>query len=183
MLYPLRSSILAIIIFVLIVVIIGLELNKNKLSPLVSLEIDAEMIGDFNQHQHNSKPQKQSIDRPPLDDSRNSKIQHQHVDNKHHDNNKTPSEQSNNKLAQKVQILSRPLPEIPEDLRYEAFSSEIIAKFFIAKNGEVKEVKLIQPSRNPRLNFLLLKSLQKWKFTASNSETSEIINVKFTVTD
>ena len=85
------------------------------------------------------------------------------------------------KEAQKIAPLYQPLPDIPEDLRYDFFSSKIVAKFFIDKNGRVYEVELIKPSSIPKLNFLLKKSLLKWQFPAQNAEYFQIINVKFSV--
>ncbi len=56
-----------------------------------------------------------------------------------------------------------PLPQIPEDLREEAFNSAALARFHIAVDGNV-EVELVRPTQNPRLNRILLDTLKKWKF-------------------
>jgi len=74
-----------------------------------------------------------------------------------------------------------PLPQIPEDLRDEAFSSKALARFYISADGNVLNVELIKPCADPRLNVLLLKTLQKWKFPAINSNTTQDISVTFSV--
>ena len=83
--------------------------------------------------------------------------------------------------AKKIAPLFQPLPEIPLDMRSEFFSTKIIAKFYIKKDGSVSAVELLEISHNPRLNLLLLKSLKKWRFEPSNHDFEQIINVKFAV--
>ncbi len=83
--------------------------------------------------------------------------------------------------SQQLDPIFHPLPAIPEDLRQEAFSSRAVARFYIGENGSVAKVELIQPCPNPRLNVLLLKSLQKWKFPAEASNKTQDISVTFTV--
>ena len=48
-------------------------------------------------------------------------------------------------------------------------------------NENQRDVELLEISHNPRLNLLLLKSLKKWRFEASNQALTQIINVKFAV--
>jgi protein TonB len=55
------------------------------------------------------------------------------------------------------------MPQIPDDLRGEAFSSTALARFHIAVDGSAK-VELAKPTPNPRLNWILLDSLKKWRF-------------------
>jgi protein TonB len=57
----------------------------------------------------------------------------------------------------------KPLPQIPDDLRREAFSSSVRVRFRVAADGSV-EVELTQPSQNVRLNRIVLDSLKKWRF-------------------
>lgn len=75
---------------------------------------------------------------------------------------------SSNKNEKKIVPLYRPLPVIPDELRYEAFNSYAIASFHIAPDGSVAMVELIKPCADPRLNHLLLKSLKDWKFSAAS---------------
>ncbi len=77
--------------------------------------------------------------------------------------------------------LYQPLPAIPNELRDEAFISKASARFYIAKDGTISKVILMQPCANPQLNHLLLKSLQKWKFSASDEERVQDISVNFEV--
>ncbi len=78
-------------------------------------------------------------------------------------------------------LVHNPLPQIPDDLRDEAFVSEAIARFYIAESGNVERVELIKPCANPKLNVLLLKSLKNWKFSAAPKISTQDIRVKFRV--
>lgn len=62
-----------------------------------------------------------------------------------------------------ARAISRPMPQIPDDLRNIAFKFSARARFNIAADGSVK-VELIKPTPNPRLNRILLDSLKKWRF-------------------
>jgi TonB family protein len=80
-----------------------------------------------------------------------------------------------------VAPLFNPLPQIPEELRKEAFESEAVALFHISADGLVSRVELTKPCANPRLNSLLLKSLQKWKFPSQAQDFTQEIRVGFRV--
>ncbi len=77
--------------------------------------------------------------------------------------------------------LFNPLPQIPDDLRDEAFNSEAVARFYVASDGSVSRVELIKPCANPKLNHLLLKSLKSWKFSSGQSPSTQDIRVNFLV--
>jgi protein TonB len=55
------------------------------------------------------------------------------------------------------------MPQIPDDLRGEAFNVTALARFHIAVDGSAK-VELAKPTPNPHLNAILLDSLKKWRF-------------------
>jgi protein TonB len=79
----------------------------------------------------------------------------------------------------------RPMPQIPDDLREEAFSSIALARFHVAADGSA-EVELARPTPNPRLNRILLDSLKKWRFMPAIRDgkpvaTTEEIVVKMEV--
>ncbi len=78
-------------------------------------------------------------------------------------------------------LVFNPLPKIPDELRYEAFQSEALARFYIAPSGEVINVELVKPCANPKLNYLLLKSLRQWKFSSQNVDSRQEIKIKFKV--
>ncbi|WP_408288291.1 energy transducer TonB [Paraburkholderia sediminicola] len=59
--------------------------------------------------------------------------------------------------------ISQPLPELPDDLREQAYQTVATARFMIHVDGSV-DVELIKPTPNPRLNQILLESLRKWRF-------------------
>jgi periplasmic protein TonB len=56
-----------------------------------------------------------------------------------------------------------PKPVIPDDLREEAMSVVAVARFTVSSDGTA-HVALIQATRNPRLNQILLDTLAKWQF-------------------
>jgi protein TonB len=62
-----------------------------------------------------------------------------------------------------ARAIVRPMPQIPDDLREEAFSLTALARFHVAIDGSAK-VELARPTPNPRLNHILLESLMKWRF-------------------
>jgi len=62
-----------------------------------------------------------------------------------------------------ARAIVRPMPQIPDDLREEAFNFTALARFHIAVDGSAK-VELAKPTPNPRLNWILLDSLKKWRF-------------------
>jgi len=74
-----------------------------------------------------------------------------------------------------------PLPQIPDELRHEAFQSEAEARFYIAASGEVTNVELLKPCTNPKLNYLLLKALRNWKFAPRDSSSTKDVKIKFKV--
>ncbi len=84
-------------------------------------------------------------------------------------------------VSKKVEPIYNPLPQIPDDLRQEAFESSAVARFYIASDGKVSKVDLIKPCANPRLNYLLLKSLKNWKFASSSIDSTQEIRVNFSV--
>jgi periplasmic protein TonB len=62
-----------------------------------------------------------------------------------------------------ARAIIKPMPQIPDDLREEAFNSVALALFHIAVDGSVT-VELAKSTPNPRLNRILLDSLRKWRF-------------------
>jgi periplasmic protein TonB len=56
-----------------------------------------------------------------------------------------------------------PVPEIPDDLRETAFATVAVAHFEVSHDGDVKVV-LVKPTVDPRLNQILLNTLQQWRF-------------------
>ncbi len=56
-----------------------------------------------------------------------------------------------------------PVPKIPDDLREMAFAVVAVAHFEVSYDGTVK-VTLTKPTLDPRLNQLLLSTLEQWRF-------------------
>ena len=61
------------------------------------------------------------------------------------------------------QAIVKPMPEIPDELRQDAFNAVAIVRFHVAKDGTAT-VELVQPTPHPRLNRLLLDTLKDWRF-------------------
>jgi len=183
MIYPLRSYALAILCYLSIIIFIGFKEKNIDKNPLISLEIEADFIGITNQHQEKSTMQKEKninkIQLPQI--SKKEFNEKQEIEPKHENKALETTNSKNNLDAKKVTPLFQPLPEIPFDMRSEAFSTKIIAKFYIEKDGSVSDVELLEISHNPRLNLLLLKSLKKWRFEPSGQSLTQVINVKFAV--
>jgi periplasmic protein TonB len=56
-----------------------------------------------------------------------------------------------------------PTPTIPDDLRENVFETVALAHFHVSFDG-VATVSLVQPTSNPRLNYMLLDILKQWRF-------------------
>ncbi len=84
-----------------------------------------------------------------------------------------------------ARAIVRPMPQIPDDLREQAFNFAALARFHVAADGSA-EVELARPTPNPRLNRILLDSLKKWRFMPAIRDgkpvaTTEEIVVKIEV--
>ena len=67
----------------------------------------------------------------------------------------------------------QPLPEVPDEAREEAFSAVATARFSVHADGHC-DVDLIQATRNPMLNRLLLASLKQWRFAPATQDGRHI---------
>ncbi len=76
-----------------------------------------------------------------------------------------------------AQALVQPLPTIPDELREEAMNEVATARFQIAMDGSAT-VELVKPTQNPRLNRLLLNTLQNWKFIPAIKEGKPVASVE-----
>jgi periplasmic protein TonB len=56
-----------------------------------------------------------------------------------------------------------PVPKIPDELRDTVFQAEAVAHFEVSYEGNVK-VTLAKPTPDPRLNQILLSTLEQWRF-------------------
>ncbi len=62
-----------------------------------------------------------------------------------------------------ARAILHPKPQIPDDMRDETFKFAPLARFHIAVDGSFN-VELVKPTPNPRLNRILLNSLNKWQW-------------------
>ncbi len=56
-----------------------------------------------------------------------------------------------------------PVPKIPDELRETAFQAVAVAHFEVSYDGNVK-VTLAKPTADPRLNQILISTLEQWRF-------------------
>ena len=149
--FPLTSFALAIIIWLFcLVVFFYSAVQKSTIIP-TTLEVDASIVDSISRRVENHNILQKN-------DAKN------YVEKNKIAQEKQASGSEPNKAAT---IVARPLPEIPEELRDEAFNSYAIARFYIAADGSTT-VELIKPCNNPRLNQLLLQNLRKWKFAPAS---------------
>ena len=170
--YPLASFGLTFLIFCVVAILLSFSFSKKnpkeiKLIP-ATIEIDSIMV---NEERSEKKMNLPAITKEKQ--SKESEINKKQVAQK-------SSENSDPNSKNKVLILYGPLPKIPDHLRDEAFNSFAVARFYINKDGSSK-VELIKPCSNPELNYLLLKSLAKWKFAESDKSSVQDIRVNFRV--
>lgn len=179
----LLSFVLALLIhLVLLAVFYFAALRQNKTPPQFVV-LDVEMIGDVakdgRQKAHHHKNQRSLKDLHEVDSVNEVRHSHAKFESEASDSKQNDVMQKNSQ--QQVVALFNPLPQIPADLRHEAFESEAIARFFIDQAGNVERVELIKMCDNPRLNSLLLKSLRSWKFAAAGKASTQDVKVKFIV--
>jgi outer membrane biosynthesis protein TonB len=166
---PLTSFVFATLVWLVVLSGFSLSIFKKSPSPKIALEIDAQMIGEVAEEKKPAK--KSNIKTPEIDKSSDLKTAKKALQHDHHFV----------ETAKKLAPIFNPLPQIPDDLREEAFASEAIARFYISNEGAVLKVELIKPCANPKLNFLLLKSLRKWRFANGSTESTQDIRVNFLV--
>ncbi len=168
------NQIVAVTLAILVhILLCFLVLKSFKISrPEVSfVALDISVINSSDTQKHHDKNSKLV--------SNEAKFSEKNIENTHH--HAAAEEDSNSSVPNKITPQFNPLPQIPQDLRVEAFQSEAIARFYIDGAGNVEKVELVKPCANPRLNSLLLKSLRQWKFSPSNKSSTQDINVKFRV--
>ena len=175
---PFLSYNLAILLFSALLLIDLKFSQKNLLPPQISLQIDAsigdkKILGDNHQHESSKKIVKKSINNSHNDE---------HIESdKNTDISKEKNLQNNQNPASNLKPIYQPLPEIPEELRYQFMQTNAIAKFYITSTGMVEKVELIQPSNYPKINYLLLQSLKQWQFPPSKESSTQEIKINFKV--
>ncbi len=156
-----KSLFWALIIHLLLLALIFWSFKNTEKKP-AAVTLDISIIDDFKREKKSHHHQEKIVD---------DVVKHFH----------TKSDLAESDKQEKVKLVSNPLPEIPDDLRAEAFESSAVARFYIASDGTVSKIDLIKPCANPRLNHLLLKSLKNWKFASSSIESTQEIRVNFSV--
>jgi TonB family protein len=180
MYYPFKSFALASLIYLLLIFVFAALIFEKNPIPQISLELDAESLGEVEQHKQSTQ-QKSAAEKIFEKKSDAKKSQEKKLE-PHESNANKDSELGKKEITdQKLAPIYQPLPQIPDELREEAFVSQVTARFYIGADGMVTKVELIKPSNNPKLNQLLLKSLQKWRFHSSSQAWTQDIRVTFQV--
>jgi outer membrane biosynthesis protein TonB len=176
---PFLSYSLAISVFAgLLIIDLNFIKNNNLLPPQISLQIDAPISDNKNlatNHQHESS-------KKIVKKSFNNSHHEEHIESdKNTDISKEKNLQNNQNSASNLKPIYQPLPDIPEELRYQFLKTQAIAKFYINANGKIDKVELIKPSNSVKINYLLLQSLKQWKFPASSQNSTQEIKIDFQV--
>lgn len=174
---PFLSYSLAILCYGLLFLVSLFFYKNNQTQPQISLQIDAKIFDQLrhgNDHQHEFSKK--------ISPSKNIKAQHsdQHLEGKKPQlsESKKPNPSI---LAKNLAPLYQPLPDIPDELRFEAMRTKALARFYINSDGSVDKVELITPSNSVKLNYLLKKSLKQWQFPSASQQSSQDISITFEV--
>lgn len=181
--FPFASFSVGFVVYFLLIALFAFVIFRQNLNPQISLEIDADLIGEVVQHEKSktkNTPQK-NLEKISQLEKENKNSAEEKLEPHEANADKESQHDTKKIVAQKLAPINQPLPEIPEELRYEAFNSYAIARFYVATDGTVTKVELIKPCNNPRLNQLLLKSLKNWKFNSGSKENTKDIKVTFKV--
>ena len=76
-----------------------------------------------------------------------------------------------------AQVITHPMPQIPDDLRQDALSTVALARFHVSVDGTAT-VELVKPTQNPRLNRLLLETLKNWRFFPSMKDGKPVASTQ-----
>ncbi len=90
-----------------------------------------------------------------------------------HGNSETGSVDANSG----ARAIVKPMPQIPDDLREDAFSASVLARFHVAADGTAS-VELAKPTPNPRLNGIVLASLKKWRFMPAIKNGNPVASIE-----
>lgn len=192
--YPLVSLGLAFLFC--FIVAVSMSFSKKSTVIPATVEIDAVMIEEVFGKKSVEKIQEKNLRKLPekadlptiskekqqaQNQSKENLVEQKKLQNSQaNKSQETPQEKSQSDSKNKVLILYGPLPKIPEHLKEEAFNSYAMARFYISEDGSSR-VELIKPCSNPELNYLLMKSLGKWKFASSDKKSIQDIRVNFKV--
>lgn len=158
----------ALILHLGLVAVFYFSFAREGKNPPPVVVLDISLLGEVTHHEKNFHH----------DDLKNNNQASDHSRAKHFHESEAHDHVDANK---KVAPIFNPLPEIPEELRGEVFSSVAVARFHIDAAGNVARVELVQPCSDPRLNNLLLKTLKNWRFPTEAANSTQDIRVSFKV--
>ncbi len=84
--------------------------------------------------------------------------------------------QSESKHVEAV-ILANPKPELPSEMKSEAFKTTCTARFHIEPSGKF-EVKLLESTQNEEIDRLVITTLKKWKFKPASLDGTPVASTR-----
>lgn len=84
--------------------------------------------------------------------------------------------QSESKHVEAV-ILENPKPELPSEMKSEAFKTTCTARFHIEPSGKF-EVKLLESTQNDEIDHLVITTLKKWKFKPASLDGTPVASTR-----
>lgn len=159
--YPKHSLAISALIWLLIFILAGISFEKiNQVIQVdPTLDISSSFISES--PVHTEIREKSSLIKKPAE-------------------NVEQTTKASEAITKDLKALYHPLPEIPDELKHDAYQSFAVARFLIRKDGSATP-EIITPTSNPKLNYLLLESLKKWQFEPSDKERVQTIRIEFRV--
>jgi hypothetical protein len=95
--------------------------------------------------------------------------------------NENSANNSNSENFFDPDVLYYQLPEITKELRKNELNLAVIAEFILNQDGSVKKVSLLKMTSDPKMNFLLKKNLEKWRFKSSQLDSKKKVSINLRV--
>lgn len=182
--YPFLSFAVGLMLYFLGLAALVFFAFRTEQNSQISLTIDTELVGKTMQHEKSQVKKllkEKNLEEVAMQKRKEKKSDEEKVEPNEANANKEEHNSDKKQRAQKLEPAYHPLPAIPDELRFEAFNSYAIARFYISASGVVEKVELIKPCSNPKLNQLLLKTLKNWTFNSSHAPSTRDIRVTFKV--
>jgi outer membrane biosynthesis protein TonB len=177
--HPFKSFSFGLIIYLLLILAFGFIVYKVVKAPEANVVVEAEMINQEANHEEPKAEEEILQEKSIVENKKFKKAKKPKVEPKAEEYSK--EEKQAIEIAKRAEPIYQPLPAIPNELRYEALNTTAKGRFYVDAKGNVLKVELINPCNEPKLNFLLLKQLKKWKFEAGTISFVQDINVTFKV--
>lgn len=74
-------------------------------------------------------------------------------------------------------VLENPKPELPTEMKSEAFKTTCTARFHIEPSGKF-EVKLLDSTQNEEIDRIVVATLKKWKFKPASVDGNPVASTR-----